>query len=197
MQVFTRCFNYCNRSWLWTASKTRGVRSHDAIPHGKQKQRPNTKKQHKQTKTGKPANKTKNTKTKQPTQPGRGKSITTLLVRRSDQAAYVPRPEQVIHRSNRRTKPSKSPDEPTGAKQKSRNAETRDPPSQDPKRGRAGMTSTNAHRSHRYAGRVKRWGWNDSETIVRHTEWRNHSASARLSESSKQDSLCKAIEMTT
>ena len=57
MQVFTRCFNYCNRSWIWTASKTRGVRSHDAIPHGKQKQQPNTKKQHNQTKTGKPANK--------------------------------------------------------------------------------------------------------------------------------------------
>ena len=33
--------NYCNRSWIRTASKTRGVRSHDAIPHGKQKQQTN------------------------------------------------------------------------------------------------------------------------------------------------------------
>ena len=130
MQVFTRCFNYCNRSWLWTASKTRGVRSHDAIPHGKQGQQPNTKKQHKQTKTGKPA---KNTKTKQPTQPGRGimasqhylwdvvtRQLMCPVLSRSSIEATEGQSHQ-NHRMNRQV-PSK----------KSRNAETRDPPSQDP-----------------------------------------------------------------
>ena len=51
-------------------------------------------------------------------------------MRRSDQATYVPRPEQVILEA---TAQSQSLARwPKGAKQQSRNAKTRDPPSQDP-----------------------------------------------------------------
>ena len=93
-----------------------------------------------------------------------------LRMKRSDQATYVPRPEQVITWSNKRTRPRQQDDRVVPSK-KVAMPKPGIPPARIPeiaKRSRAGITSTNAHRSLRCAGHVKndevKRKWNISET---------------------------------
>ena len=126
-----------------------------------------------------PENKKSNNKQKQQNQKAKQKephitvvewSIQKLRMKRSDQAAYVPRPERVILEATAQSQTFKR--WPEGAKQKSRSAETQDPPSQDPGDRITKPCRHNKHQCTSNASiclavwkdmRVKR-KWNGSET---------------------------------
>ena len=130
-------------------------------------------------KTGKPKNKNRT--------PQLGMVYPKAAMRRNDKAACVPSPERVILETT--AQGQNLTRWPGGAKQKSRGAETRDPPARIPEiasRSRAGMTSTDAHRSPRYAEPCEKRG---SETKVKRkwdiqSEKETAATSTGLSESS-------------
>ena len=171
MQVFTRCVNSAIEAdaviSFWFV-----VHANDMIPRWEKK---NT-----ATKNTQASNKTTTKKNKQKTQThkqnktrtkeSRWNDIFKAVMRRSDQATCVPRPEQVIHEATAQSQTLTR--WPRGAKQKSRNAETRDPPSQDPGDR---ITKPFRHDKHRCISiasicravwKTKWWNskWNGSET---------------------------------
>ena len=177
MQVFTRSVNYCK--WSQCCERLLGslcmYRWHHSMT-GNRKQRPrkktnsqNTRTKQKQ-KTGKPKNKNRT--------PQLGMVYPKAAMRRNDKAACVPSPERVILETT--AQGQNLTRWPGGAKQKSRGAETRDPPSQDPGDR---ITKPCRHDKHRCTSIASicravwktRW-WNKGETEVRHTEWKGDSS---------------------
>ena len=103
----------------------------------------NTRTKQKQ-KTGKPKNKNRT--------PQLGMVYPKAAMRRNDKAACVPSPERVIHETT--AQGQNLTRWPGGAKQKSRGAETRDPPSQDSESYRGvgakkGMSTSRSNWPHR------------------------------------------------
>ena len=120
-----------------------------------------------------------------------GMAYPNAAMKRSDQAAYVPRPEQVILEATAESQTLTR--WPGGAKQKSRSAETRDPPSQDPGDR---ITKPYRHNKHQCTSIAsicqavwKTWRWNEGETKVKRkwdiqSEKKTAATSKGLSESS-------------
>ena len=178
MQVFTRCVNYCK--WSRCCNRLRGSWCMLLWYHstaGKERQRPTKHKQPK-TKKHRTQNQTKAQNTTKNKTSRSGMAYPNAAMKRNDQAAYVPRPEQVILEATAESQTLTR--WPGGAKQKSRSAETRDPPSQDPGDR---ITKPYRHNKHQCTSIAsicqavwKTWRWNESETEVRHTEWKEDSS---------------------
>ena len=165
---------------LWQASWIRGAKPCDVIPQRKTRskhQKKQTKKHHRSNKKNKtqkqPANRNqthpqKNHKTVE----WRHHELQVKNAITRQLMCLVPsRPS--IETTEGQTQKT-LPDGPTGAKQKSCNAETRDPPSQDPGGRNARPCRHDKHQRTSTASICQACEKDECETTVRHTEWNSN-----------------------
>ena len=177
MQVFTRCVNYCKWSRCCNrlpGSWCKSIWYHSTARKEKHSNQTNTSKQQNHTET-------KQRKTKTPQEPKhhevewhiqkqRWNVMTRQLMCPVLSRSSLKQQLKAKHFKDDREVPSK----------KSRSAETQDPPSQDPGDRITKPCRHNKHQCTSIASICravwKIWGWTESETKVRHTEWKEYSS---------------------